>query len=122
MKKLIAILLILSLSIQCSEDESTPVPVEPLEAPKVTKFFVDDVTNNGNGSDLEVSIIAAPDETLISEYRVFVVKSTNRTIFSNRTRNTYYYSQITKKLNTFFLCISEKNESIYNMIYFYWYK
>ncbi|MEP5613356.1 MAG: MBL fold metallo-hydrolase [Cyclobacteriaceae bacterium] len=96
MKKFVCALLIVGLYMQCSDDESPTQSTEPLEAPKVTNVFVDDITNNGDGSDLEISIIGASDETLISEYRVFVIKSTNRNSFDVATAESASADAFTK--------------------------
>lgn len=65
----------------CDNGDTTPVPVV-LSAPKATITLVDDPFNNGNGSDLLVAFNKGSDETLISEYRVMVVKNENAGSFN----------------------------------------
>ena len=74
MKKLIIAFVTLCFFSQCSKDESSN-PDGPSEVPRVTEITVDDITNNGNGSDLEATFSKAEDETLVSEYRIMVVPS-----------------------------------------------
>ncbi|NOT08933.1 MAG: hypothetical protein HOP28_12110 [Gemmatimonadales bacterium] len=49
------------------------IPLPP--APKASAVILDDVTNNGNAGDVEVSFERAGDETKLSEYRVIIVKT-----------------------------------------------
>ncbi|MCE7990558.1 MAG: hypothetical protein HEP71_01205 [Roseivirga sp.] len=65
----------------CDSGDGNPVPAE-LSAPKATITLVDDPFNNGDGSDLLVAFNKGSDETLISEYRIMVVKNENAGSFN----------------------------------------
>ncbi len=67
------VMLLASFLTNCSgDDPETPGNVD---APAVQGVSIDDITNNGNGSDIEVSFSKVDDETLLEEYRIFVVRS-----------------------------------------------
>ena len=62
----------------------TPPPVDEedeVSAPAVISIKVEDVGDIGNGSDLQISFGQVSDESLLLEYRVFVVRSTERVNF-----------------------------------------
>lgn len=48
----------------------------PIASPSVENIFVEDISNQGNGSDLQISFVPAAEESLIAAYRVLVVKNT----------------------------------------------
>ena len=63
----------------------------------ISSLYVSDVGNYGNGRDLEVSFNRASDESNISHYRVFVVKSSDYNYFDlSRAENNSYYTQVNK--------------------------
>ncbi|MFC7677915.1 stalk domain-containing protein [Paenibacillus sp. GCM10028914] len=63
----------------------------------VTNVRVDDVRDNNNGSDLNVSFTRAYDESPISHYQAFVVKSGKANNFNlNTASSNNYYTQINK--------------------------
>lgn len=66
-----------------------PSAVLTLNASAGTVFAlgVDDITNNGNGSDLEVAFVPPPSEANIQEYRVMVVKAANVSSFDVEAAN-----------------------------------
>jgi len=78
MRKLLVPVLAFGLLVQCSDDEDQKPQIS---APEISNLRVDDITNAGNGSDLEISFAKVEDESLISEYRVLVVKSTSKSSF-----------------------------------------
>ena len=53
----------------------------------VTNVSVEDVGNNNDGTDLQVSFTKAPDEALVGSYRAFVVKSVSAATFDLATAN-----------------------------------
>lgn len=61
---------------KCSGDneDSNPGP-QDTDAPAVAGVAVDDISNNGDGSDLEISFVPVSDESKIAEYRVIVVRT-----------------------------------------------
>lgn len=67
--------LVLLVLISCSDDEEVTPPPTEVSAPAVGSIAVDDITNNGNASDIEVSFPKVSDETLITAYRIIVAKS-----------------------------------------------
>ena len=69
-------LLSCSLIISCSSEEKAP----PLEG--ISDIIVSDNGNQGNGSDLEINFDEQLDQSLISSYRVFVVKAENANSFT----------------------------------------
>ena len=73
-KKPNSILLVLTLLLfaTCSDDTSEPTGPK---AAAVTGVVLDDITNNGNSSDYEVSFSKLEDEGTIAGYRVYLVKS-----------------------------------------------
>lgn len=56
-------------------------------APVVTSLMLDDITNNANAGDFEISFTKASDESKISEYRVIMVKSAVASGFQTSTAN-----------------------------------
>ena len=56
MKKTIHILAILVLFQNCADSDSEPPTPDVVSAPSITGLIVDDITNNGNGSDASPSI------------------------------------------------------------------
>ncbi|MEK3782121.1 copper amine oxidase N-terminal domain-containing protein [Paenibacillus sp. FSL R5-0810] len=63
----------------------------------ISSLYVSDVGNYGNGRDLEISFNRASDESNISHYRVFVVKSSDYNYFDlSRAENNSYYTQVNK--------------------------
>lgn len=88
LKKVILIYLLNGVLLSCSNDEEAPPvttqpPPSPTEiaAPKVGSIRLDDITNNGNGTDLEIRFEKVSNETLVSEYRIFVVQSDDKSTF-----------------------------------------
>ncbi len=69
------------LLVQC--DKSTDVAPTPVNAEVASNVVLDDVTNNGDGSDLLVTFSKAADETTVSEYRILIV-NTQTTSFLTR--------------------------------------
>lgn len=65
----------------CDSGDGEPVPAV-LNAPTVAITLVDDLTNQGNASDLQVTFNKGADETLISAYRIIVVKNENAGTFT----------------------------------------
>lgn len=64
----------------CSDGDSTPAsPV--LDAP--TGLDVRDVSNFGNGQDMELGFEPPGDLSLVSEFRIYVVKAENATSFDS---------------------------------------
>lgn len=57
--------------ISCGKNEDAQPDVS---APVVNTIAVADISDNGDGSDLEISFAKVSDESFLSEYRVFVVK------------------------------------------------
>ena len=64
----------------------------------VTSLSVTDVNNYNDGRDLQVSFYRPSDQSNISHYQVFVVKSSNSYFDLYRANNlsSYYYTQISK--------------------------
>lgn len=63
----------------------------------ISSLSVSDVSDYGDGRDLQVSFNRASDEYNISHYRAFVVKSTKVNNFDlNKANNSDYYTQINK--------------------------
>lgn len=64
----------------------------------VTNVRASDNGDNGNGSDLNVTFDKSADESRVSEYRVFVVKSSIANQFNltaaNNLTSTYYYTPV----------------------------
>lgn len=82
MKKILLPIIVLGLLAHCSKEDDGPDPEpEIISAPKISNLVVDDVTNIGDGRDLEISFKKANDESLITEYRLFVVKSSEKSSF-----------------------------------------
>jgi|GEM_PF-2413010 len=48
--------------------------VPPVYASPATNIIASDISDNANGTDLQVTFDAAADETTVSEYRLFVIK------------------------------------------------
>ena len=65
----------------CSSDSPEPVPPDPTVLP-VTGLRVDDVTNQGDGSDLEVVFSAPTSLDIIKEFRVAVAKAAKASSYS----------------------------------------
>ncbi len=81
--KLQTLLFLLVLMVSCG-DSGDPPPDEPkLSAP--TSLDIRDVSNQGDGSDLELSFIKPSDVSLVEEFRVFVVKSGSSGSFDSLT-------------------------------------
>lgn len=68
------------LLISCSNDSGTEETV--VNAPVITGVEAFDSANNGDGRDLEVTFNKAGDESLVSEYRVFVVRTGEASSFN----------------------------------------
>jgi hypothetical protein len=65
-----------------SSASNTVILTSPvISAPVVNSIVALDVSNNGNSKDIEVKFNKASDETLISEYRLIVVKSSGASSF-----------------------------------------
>lgn len=62
------------------ESVMTLMNTTPIESPRVENIFVEDISNEGNGNDLQISFIP-PVEVGIGEYRVLVVKATQTSNF-----------------------------------------
>lgn len=64
----------------------------------VTSLSVTDVNNYNDGRDLQVSFYRPSDQSNISHYQVFVVKSSNSyfDLYRANSLNSYYYTQISK--------------------------
>lgn len=60
-------------------DEPDPNPMRVLSA---SNLMIDDITNNGNASDIQISFDKANDESNIIEYRVILVKSNSANNFT----------------------------------------
>ena len=68
--------------IACGSDNNDALPDEPvLAAP--SSLDLRDVANAGNAADFECSFTKPSDLSLIEEFRIFVVKSENRTSFDS---------------------------------------
>ena len=80
MKNALLIIFGLFILIQCSSDDDTPIDTD-VKAPAVANVQVADLTNNGDGTDLEISFNKVTDESLLSEYRVFVVRKSEQSTF-----------------------------------------
>lgn len=84
MKSILSRYLLLSfisvLLINCSSDGSPEVTI--VNAPTITGVEAFDSANNGDGRDLEVTFNKAGDESLVSEYRVFVVQTDEASSFN----------------------------------------
>lgn len=63
----------------CSDGDSLAVP--ELEAP--TGLDARDISNFGNGKDLELGFLPPDDLSLISEFRIYIVKSENTASFDS---------------------------------------
>ena len=68
-----------TLALACGGD--MPGPSEQAVLP-ATNLILDDVTNFGDGRDLELRFTAPADETTVAEYRVFIVKAANAAAFT----------------------------------------
>lgn len=70
--------------VACGGDEPSgdDLPMQNVSAPAATITLFDDPTNNGDATDAFVSFNRGSDETLIDEYRVFLVKTENSAAFS----------------------------------------
>lgn len=82
----------------------------------ISSLYVSDVGNYGNGRDLEVSFNRASDESNISHYRVFVVKSSDYNYFDlsrAESLNSYYYTQVNKTgYNSYRLNLSSDSRDV----------
>lgn len=68
---------LLVVSPSCSDDKDTPP-----STPFVSTVSIADISNFGDGRDLEVSFAKVADEDLISGYRVIIVKSSAASAFT----------------------------------------
>lgn len=68
------------LLISCSSDSGTEETI--VNAPVITGVEAFDNANNGDGRDLEVTFNKADDESLVSEYRVLVVRTGDASSFN----------------------------------------
>ncbi len=80
----------------------------------ISSLYVSDVGNYGNGRDLEISFNRASDESNISHYRVFVVKSSDYNYFDlSRAENNSYYTQVNKTgYNSYRLNLSSDSRDV----------
>ena len=60
---------------------------ETVETDAVSNVVIADIGENNNGLDLSVSFDKAADESKVSEYRIFVIKSTTASTFDLATAN-----------------------------------
>lgn len=74
-----------ALSSPSDEVKLTTAIVVEVSADPVTNLGVEDVADNGNGSDLKVSFMKAADEDKIAAYQLYVVKSNASTSFTLET-------------------------------------
>lgn len=56
--------------------------VEDVDTTAATNLILDDVTNFGDGRDLALRFVAAPDEAAIREYRILIVKAASAAGFA----------------------------------------
>jgi len=59
----------------------------------VTNLLVDDVSDNGDGSDLQVTFTKPSDETNVNQYRIMVVPSANSLSPSQANSSSYYITE-----------------------------
>ena len=57
-----------------SSNDPAPVP-QVVAAGKASNLILDDLTNNGDASDFEVSFAKASDESTVNEYRIVIVNA-----------------------------------------------
>ena len=80
MKKLLLTLLSTIVILGCNDDDNPPPPAE-VSAPVVSGIEVMDITRVADGLGMQITFNRVGDESLISEYRVFVVKSSAQAAF-----------------------------------------
>ena len=80
MKKLLLTLISTIIILGCKDDDNPPPPAE-VSAPAVSGIQVIDVTRVADGIGMQITFNRVGDESLISEYRVFVVKSSAQAAF-----------------------------------------
>ena len=92
LRTIMGLLLSIGLVLACGDDESggNGSDPEPMDADAVSNVAADDVGNNQDASDLQVTFDKAADEVTVSEYRVIVVKSGAGSGFDTSPKQTSY--------------------------------
>lgn len=77
---------------------------------KVTNLTVNDVSDYGDGRDLEVAFTRASDESNINHYRIFVVKTASAGSFNlSKANNNNYYTEVSRGSNKLTLSYGAKD-------------
>jgi DNA-binding beta-propeller fold protein YncE len=78
----------------CSSDDEKTTPTPKVDAPLVVNIQVHDVSNQGNAKDIEVIFPKVSDESLITGYKIIVVKESKSASFDLSTANNLSSNQL----------------------------
>lgn len=67
----------------CGSDDNGVIPEPKDELLPAIRLIVRDISNFGNGNDLELTFTKPIELSLIEEFRIFIVKTSNKTTFDS---------------------------------------